>query len=127
MSIREQKGREIASKARITQSGNLWLVPSQSGKGKYKVDAERQRCTCADYDFRKQKCKHIFAVEQTIEKIKTTVTENGKTTITETVKVTRKTYPQVWPAYNKAQTREKAGFQYLLHQLCKGIGESYPV
>ncbi|MEJ7578290.1 MAG: transposase [Pyrinomonadaceae bacterium] len=123
MSIREQKGREIASKARITQSGNLWLVPSQSGKGKYKVDAERQRCTCADYDFRKQKCKHIFAVEHTIEKTKTTVTENGKTTVTETVKVTRKTYSQVWPAYNKAQTREKAGFQYLLHQLCKGIGE----
>jgi hypothetical protein len=36
MSIREQKGREIANRTNIIQDGNLWLVPSQSGKGKYK-------------------------------------------------------------------------------------------
>jgi len=122
MTIREQKGRDIANKATITKQGNLYLVPSQSGKGKYKVDAEKQRCTCADYEFKQAKCKHIFAVEHTIEKTKTTVTENGKTTVTETVKVTRQTYPQQWPAYNTAQTQEKAQFQYLLQQLCQGIG-----
>jgi hypothetical protein len=49
--------------------------------------------------------------------------EDGKTTVTETVKVTRKTYAQVWPAYNKAQTEEKRLFQYLLRQLCEGVGE----
>jgi len=38
------------------------------------------------------------------------------------VKVTRKTYPQVWPAYNAAQTQEKRLFLYLLHQLCQGVG-----
>ena len=56
MSLREQKGKEIATKANITQDGNLWLVPSQSGRGKYKVDADRHTCSCPDYDFRKQKC-----------------------------------------------------------------------
>jgi transposase len=38
------------------------------------------------------------------------------------VKVTRKTYKQEWPAYNQAQTQEKAQFQYLLNQLCQGVG-----
>jgi transposase len=35
----------------------------------------------------------------------------------------KKTYRQEWPAYNRAQTQEKAQFQSLLHELCKGIGE----
>jgi Transposase DDE domain/SWIM zinc finger len=123
MSIREQKGKEIANRTNIIQDGNLWLVPSQSGKGKYKVNTEKQTCSCPDYDFRKQKCKHIFAVEETIERTKTVTVEDGKTTVTETVKVTRKTYAQVWPAYNAAQTQEKRLFQYLLRQLCEGVGE----
>ncbi|HEX8556935.1 MAG TPA: transposase [Pyrinomonadaceae bacterium] len=38
-------------------------------------------------------------------------------------RVTRKTYAQVWPAYNAAQTQEKRLFLYLLHQLCQGVGE----
>lgn len=126
MNLREQKGQQIAYSKQIVQSGNLWLVPSQSGKGKYKVNPQEQTCSCADYDFRRQPCKHIFAVKITIaqiERTKTTVTENGKTTVTETVKVTRQTYKQEWPAYNKAQTQEKAQFLYLLHQLCQGVGE----
>ena len=123
MSIRQQKGKEIANRTTIIQDGNLWLVPSQSGKGKYKVNPEKQSCSCPDFDFRRQKCKHIFAVEETIERTKTVVVEDGKTTVTETVKVTRKTYAQVWPAYNAAQTQEKRLFQYLLRQLCEGVGE----
>jgi transposase len=122
MEMREQKGVAIATKANIKRDGNLWLVPSQSGRGKYKVNADVSKCSCPDFDFRQAKCKHIYAVEHVIEKTKTTVTENGKTTVTETVKVTRKTYRQEWPAYNKAQTQEKRLFQYLLHQLCQGIG-----
>jgi len=127
MNLREQKGLQIANQVRITKSGNLYLVPSQSGKGKYKVSADEQHCTCADYDFRRAKCKHIFAVEIAVRRESKTITETKpdgttKTTITETVKVTRKTYPQVWPAYNAAQTQEKRLFQYLLHQLCQGVG-----
>jgi transposase len=122
MDTRQQKGIAIASKATITRQGNLYLVPSQSGHGKYKVDPQAQTCSCPDFDLRRAKCKHIYAVEYTIEKTKTTVTEKGKTTVTETVKVTRKTYKQEWPAYNKAQTKEKKLFLYLLNQLCQGVG-----
>ena len=81
MNIREQKGLQIAQKHNIIQSGNLWLVPSQSGKGKYKVRPDLPYCSCPDYEIRRHKCKHIFAVEQTIERTKTVVIEDGKTTL----------------------------------------------
>jgi hypothetical protein len=35
----------------------------------------------------------------------------------------RKTYAQEWPAYNQAQTNEKARLQTLLFELCAGIQE----
>jgi transposase len=123
MNLREQKGLLIADRTTITQSGNLYLVPSQSGKGKYKVDPKAQTCSCPDFEFRQAACKHIFAVEITVRRTQTTHRDRSVTTVTETVKVTRKTYSQEWPAYNKAQTVEKAQFQYLLHQLCQGVGE----
>jgi transposase len=127
MSLREAKGRDIADRFKIVQQGNLYLVPSQSGRGKYKVDAQAQRCSCPDFEIRHAKCKHLFAVEISIKretKTTTTTKPNGQTTTTttETVKVVRKTYKQEWPAYNKAQTMEKAQFIYLLHQLCLGVG-----
>jgi transposase len=127
MSIREAKGREIADKARIVKNGNLYLVPSQSGGKRYKVDREAGVCSCPDFEFTGFKCKHQYAVEFTVERERKTVTETKadgatKTTVTETVKVSRKTYPQQWPAYNMAQTKEKGIFLYLLHQLCQGVG-----
>jgi len=127
MSIREAKGREIADKARITKSGELYLVPSQSSGKRYKVDPVAQSCSCPDFEFTQAACKHMFAVAFTVERERKTVTETQadgatKTTVTETVKVTRKTYPQQWPAYNMAQTKEKAIFLYLLHKLAQGVG-----
>jgi transposase len=123
MSLREAKGNDIADKANIVRTNGLWLVPSQSGRGKYQVNAEKQTCSCPDFEIRRQPCKHIYAVEVTIKRTHTAVTKNGQTTVTETVKVTKKqTYKQEWPAYNKAQTMEKAQFLYLLHQLCQGVG-----
>src|SRR5215207_3754490 len=127
MSIREAKGREIADKARIVKSGDLYLVPSQSGGKKYKVDPVAQNCSCPNFEFTGFKCKHQYAVAFTVERERKTVTETQAdgattTTVTETVKVSRKTYPQQWPAYNMAQTKEKAIFLYLLHQLCQGVG-----
>jgi transposase len=131
MSLREQKGQDIAAKVQLIQKGNLWLVPSQPSRKKtYKVDPEAQTCSCPDYEYTGFKCKHQFAVEFTIRREqKTTVKTDAQgnttttTTTTETVKVTRKTYPQVWPAYNQAQTQEKKLFRYLLKQLVSGIGE----
>ncbi len=125
--MREIKGRDIANKCKIVRSGNLWLVPSQSGAGKYKVDADASNCTCPDFEIRRAKCKHIFAVELTIQRERKIVTETKadgttKTTVTETVRVKRQTYRQDWPAYNKAQTFEKSVFLHLLNKLCEGVG-----
>jgi hypothetical protein len=127
MSIRQQKGLEIADRFTFAREGRLYIVPSQWGKGRYKVDAEKKNCTCPDYDFRREPCKHLYAVEHVIERQKTTTTTTDAqgattTTTTETVTIKRKTYRQEWPAYNAAQTQEKRIFQYLLHQLAQGVG-----
>ena len=94
MQPREIKGLEIAAKLKLVRRGNTWYVPSQSNKQeKYTVALtdEKPQCTCRDYEFRNDKCKHIFAVEYTIEREQNA---DGQTVVTETVKVIRKTYPQ---------------------------------
>lgn len=132
MSIRETKGLVIANQAKITRKGNLYLVPSQAGRGHYTVDAEAQRCSCPDFEFRRSACKHIFAVSIHIERTQTvttttTQTPDGEATVTqtvETVKVEKRvTYAQNWPSYNRAQANEKSEFLALLHELCQGIEE----
>jgi len=122
MEEREIKGLQIAAKSKLTRKGGLWLVPSQTTKQqKYTVavNGEKPECTCRDHEFTNDKCKHIFAVEYTIEREQTS---DGQT-FTETVKVTRKTYSQNWPAYNAAQTQEKSQLQALLYELCRSIPE----
>src|SRR5205823_12940570 len=106
-----------------TRKGGLWLVPSQTTKEqKYKVavNGEKPECTCRDHEFTNDKCKHIFAVEYTLQREQTS---DGQTVTTETVKITRKTYSQNWPAYNMAQTHEKSQLQALLYELCRTIPE----
>jgi hypothetical protein len=122
MEPREIKGLEIAAKTKLARKGksNLWLVPSQSGgQQKYTVvlNGEKPECNCRDHEFTNDKCKHIFAVEYTIEREQT---PDGQTVVTETVKVTRKTYTQNWPAYNAAQTQEKSSLQALCSMNCAG-------
>jgi transposase len=123
MEAREIKGLEIAAKTKLTRKGNMWLVPSQSGiQEKYSVNLNEEKpgCSCRDYEFRNENCKHIFAVQYTIEREQT---EDGQTIVTETVKVVRKTYMQNWPAYNAAQANEKAELQGLLYELCRNLPE----
>src|SRR5688572_25758682 len=122
---REQRGLEIAAKAKLTQSGNRWFVPSQqtykSGDKFYTVkpDVSNPECNCPDHETRRVKCKHIWAVEFTIQR---EYSNDGQSeTLKQTVTV-RKTYKQEWSAYNAAQTNEKDQFQTLLHDLCQGIG-----
>jgi transposase len=127
MSEREQKALLIAAKSKLVKKGDTWIVPSQSGDDKYKVnntDPDWPTCTCMDFELRRARCKHIYAVEYTIEretKVKTTAKgQVTTTTVTETVKIR---YKQVWSAYNSAQTNEKARFLALLFELCSGIDE----
>lgn len=127
MEAREIKGLEIAAKTKLTRKGSMWLVPSQSGiQEKYSVDLseEKPECTCRDYEFRNEPCKHIYAVRYVIEREQSIEQgADGKTVVTESVKIVRKTYSQNWPAYNAAQTHEKSELQGLLYELCRTIPE----
>ncbi len=124
---RQQRGMEIAARFRVRRTIGGWLVPSQSGAGRYTVVlGETPTCTCPDFETRGMKCKHVFAVEYVIERERNA---DGSTTVTETVRVTntvRRTYPQNWPAYNAAQTNEKDLFMALLRDLCRGVPEPAP-
>jgi transposase len=129
MDVREQRGREIAQRARIEKSGNCWIVPSQSDKGSYRVTLESDsvHCTCPDFELRAKPCKHIFAAAFVVQRqtVTETVTPSGQietTTVTETAAV-RVTYAQNWPQYNKAQSQEKELFCRLLHDLCRAVPE----
>jgi transposase len=116
---REQRGLQIATTQKLRRDGDKWLVPSQSRRGTYTVipDGEGYRCSCPDYGLRRRTCKHIHAVEYSI---RSESQPEGTTTVTKTVRVT---YRQDWPKYNAAQTQEKATFQVLLADLCRGVSE----
>lgn len=120
MCEREQRGLAIAARNRIKRKDGKWQVPSQSGKGKYTVSSDQSTCSCPDHESRGVVCKHIFAVQFTIER---EYSEDGSLTETVTLKTVRKTYTQNWRAYNAAQTNEKDKFQVLLRDLCQGIRE----
>jgi transposase len=129
MDARQQRGMDIANKTRLKGKGNLWLVPSSNGRDNYTVtvNPHRSHCNCPDFEFRNHKCKHIFAVEFTIERKQVkTETKDGQTTVTETtetVKVKRTTYRQEWKQYNAAQAYEKSEFLALLYGLANSVQE----
>ena len=58
MNTRELKGKEIAARLKIVRKDNKWIVPSQTGNGKYTVDIDGKEphCTCPDYELRGLKC-----------------------------------------------------------------------
>jgi transposase len=125
MSEREQRGLVIAQTGKVKKQGWIWIVPSQSGNGSYAVmtDNGPPKCSCPDHESRGVVCKHMFAV-QFVQKMQRN--PDGSEFLTQTVTITetrRKTYAQDWPAYNAAQTNEKAKFQSLLHDLCLGVAD----
>jgi transposase len=114
---RKERGLQIAKTARIEQIEDGWKVPSQSGRGHYKVESNGfgATCTCPDHETRQCKCKHIFAVEFIVTK---EVDIEGNVTITQTV---RKTYSQDWKNYDKATTSQKPMFMNLLKDVTNSI------
>lgn len=125
MNDRQQRGMQIAALCKLDRSGDFWIVPSQSGNGKYVVNTagEEPHCNCPDHETRGCKCKHIHAVEFVVRREEHA---DGSVTITEAIRVTevkRTTYGQNWTAYNAAQVNEKRRFQELLRDLCEGIHE----
>lgn len=125
MDARQQRGLEIAAQLPVVQKDGEWVVPSQAGKGKYKVkvDSEIPFCSCPDYETHRVVCKHIHAVRYTLQREQYTDGQTTITTTTETVQVTNITYSQDWPNYNRAQTSEKRLFRELMFALCQGVVE----
>ncbi len=123
--VRREKGKQIAQTCRIMhRERGGYVVPSQSGSGCYIVKYENLKPVCECPDFEKRnilgiKCKHIWAVELTINK---QINEDGSTTITKTVKMS---YSQDWHAYNQAQTHEEELFMKLLYDLTDGVYKPY--
>lgn len=119
MERREQKGLEIAATTKIMSKDGVWIVPSQSRGTKYTVSLkpELPHCSCPDYAKRNVKCKHIFAVEYTLQR------EQSGDAPPPVDKPPRPTYKQEWTAYNAAQVNERPKFLLLLHELCQGIEE----
>lgn len=66
MDVRLEKARAIVQTAKVRQQDGAWLVPSQHIRGTgYVVTPAPQggyTCTCRDFEFRRQQCKHILAV-----------------------------------------------------------------
>lgn len=124
MDQRQQRGIVIAAMAKIVKHNGLWVVPSQTAATKsYLVNLERGTCTCKDFEEWQQDCKHIHAARIVAQR---EVSEKAALQGTEAIEIhtKKKTYKQVWPAYNLAQTEEKHRFQVLLHDLCRGLTHS---
>jgi hypothetical protein len=117
-SLRAVKGQEIAACGGLSTDGIYWYVPSQSGRGVYRVDvaSEPPTCTCPDYELSGLKCKHLYAVTAAQQ----TASERPERPPR---RQPRPTYRQDWVAYNAAQTHEKAHLQNLLYALCQQIEE----
>lgn len=96
-------------------AGDTYLVPSGSSTGGYVVDLAIGTCTCPDYEERRLPCKHQWALRYHRHDLQL---PEAHVFVKESVRVT---YPQNWPAYNKAQAEEKQRFQVLLRGLCDGI------
>jgi transposase len=119
MEARAVRGLEITSKAEITREGNVWIVPSQTTPMKrYTVNLFIQTCTCPDFEENRGKCKHIYAAEYALQR------ESGLQ-LPVPPKTEKPKYRQEWHSYNAAQVNEKAKFQLLLHELCRGIEEPF--
>jgi len=117
MESRQLKALEIAATSSITQSGDLWLVPSQSKAATYAVRLSPFSCTCPDFEKMQQACKHLLAV---LEHIRQSATGQP---IPTPEPVRKPTYKQEWHEYNLAQVNEKSKLQSLLSELCRNIEE----
>ena len=67
---RQARGLAIAAVVHITKNKLAYKVPSQSGPSAYVVNASEHNpcCTCPDFEKRKARCKHVYAVQFLIQR-----------------------------------------------------------
>ena len=113
---RQLRGMAIAARVQIKQSKLGYKVPSQSENGAYIVNVDGDPyCSCPDFEKRDQPCKHIYAVDFTIQRDDPTP---GALVVPNTQPIK---YGQDWTAYNQAQIYEGDLFPKLLRELCDTI------
>jgi transposase len=123
MNVCELKALEIAARARIAFCDGVWIVPSQTTSGSYRVTiGSEPSCPCDDFQLRKLPCKHILAARLVCAREHDGREHDSKAPESVTAAVPKKpTYKQNWPMYNAAQQTEKERFQKLLFDLCRGL------
>jgi len=136
--IQKEKARELADRGRCVQNPDgSWFVFSLTSSNKYKVvlnDMDpktaahnRHTCTCPAFELHQDGCKHIRAVLWVKRQDDADRREGNppreRIPDGEPIRFPRKTYTQNWPAYEAAQTNEKAEFLQLLSDLCRMIVE----
>ena len=113
---RQLRGMAIAARVKIEKNKLGYKVPSQSGSHSYIVNVgDDPFCTCPDFERRDQPCKHVYAVDFTIQREE--CPEDSPTTPGEY----RVTYGQNWSAYNASQVYEQELFGKLLRELCDTV------
>jgi SWIM zinc finger len=68
--VRQKKAEAIVYGGRITREADHYLVPSQSGPGRYKVICGGlfDHCNCEDFELTGRECKHLMAVKLWLER-----------------------------------------------------------
>lgn len=136
--IQLEKARELADRGRcVPNPDGTWSVFSLTSANKYKVVLNAmdpktgartcRTCTCPSYELNQDDCKHIRAV-LCVKRQDDADRRHGKPPReripdAEPIQFKRTTYKQDWPAYEAAQTNEKAEFLQLLSDLCSMIVE----
>jgi hypothetical protein len=121
MDLRELRALELAARSKIVFNLGRWLVPSQTTGKTYPVTIDPPSCECEDFILRNSPtngvvCKHILAAKLVRER---DTDENAGVVVDEVPK--KKLYPQLWSAYNAAQSVEKDRLQVLLEELCRPV------
>ena len=113
---RQQRGLAIAATVPIRKNKLGYQIPSQSGNGSYVINLDDGVfCSCPDFEKRQEPCKHVYAVEFTIQR-----EADASTGESETVQVS---LGPCWKAYNLAQTNEQELFGTLLQELCSTVSQ----
>ena len=121
MTPREKRGLKLAQGGQIVELENGWSVRSETRHVYYLVrqDNLRWRCTCPDFELRREHCKHVYAVKFFLSQLTPPDEEPGERKATSV----RPTYSQDWPVYNAAQVQEKQFFIELLRALCATVSQ----
>ena len=114
---RQRRGLAIAALTQIEKNPLGYTIPSLSGNGSYVMTNQNGGyCSCPDFAARQQPCKHLYALEFTIQR-----EERPDGTTIETKAVRFVPMGQDWASYNAAQINEGDHFTTLLRELCDTI------